>query len=63
MPNDLKMIKLARVNPIVQAFFWIVIILFRKITCGYSIPNHYSQDVDDNGKPMGFFGPVDFVAL
>ena len=28
-----------------------------------SSPNQYSQDVDANGKPMGFFGLVDFAAL
>jgi len=37
-------------------------IMFRKNACDFSSPNQYSQDVDANGKPMGFFGLVDFVA-
>ena len=64
MPNDFEMIKLVRSNPVAQAkFFRIILKLFRKIACGFSSPNQYSQDVDANGKPKGFFGPVDFVAL
>ncbi len=38
-------------------------LLFRKIACGFSSPKKYSQDIDANGKPMEFLGPVDFVAL
>ncbi len=64
MPNDFEMIKLVRSNPDAQAkFFRIILKLFRKIACGFSSPNQFSQDVDANGKPKGFFGPVDFVAL
>jgi hypothetical protein len=37
--------------------------LFRNIACGFSSFNQYSQDVDANGKPMSFFGHVDFAAL
>ena len=64
LSNDFEMIKLVRSNPVAQAiFFRIVLKLFRKIACGFSKPDQYSQDVDENGKPMGFFGPIDFVAL
>jgi hypothetical protein len=63
MPNDFEMIKLVRANLVAQAiFFRIILKLFRTIACGFSSPNRYSQDVDANGKPMGFFSPVDFVA-
>ncbi len=44
-------------------FFKIVLKLFRKIVCVFSSPNQYSQDVHDNGRPTGFFGLVDLVAL
>jgi hypothetical protein len=37
--------------------------LFRKIARGFSSLNHYSQDVDANGKPIRFYGLDDFVAL
>ncbi len=64
MPNYFEKIKLVRSNPVAQAkFFRIILIFFRKIACGFSSPNQYSQDVDVNGKPKSFFGPVDFVAL
>ena len=64
MPNDFEMIKLVRANPVTQAiFFTIILKLFRIIARGFSSSNQYSQDVDANGKPMGFFGPIDFVAL
>ena len=55
MPNDFEMIKLVRANPVAQAiFFRIILKLFRTIACGFSSSNQYSQDVDANGKPMGF---------
>jgi len=64
MPNDFEMNKLARANLVAQAiFFGIILKLFRKIACGFSSHNQYSQDLDDNGRPMRFFGIVDFVAL
>ena len=64
MPDDFEMIKLVRANPVAQALFFRTILeTFRNIACGFSSPNEYSQDVDDNGKPKGFFGPLDFVAL
>ena len=64
MPNDFEMIKQVRSNPVAQAkFFRIILKLFRTIACGFSSSNQYSQDVDVNGKPMGFLGPLDFVAL
>ena len=61
MPNDFVMIKLVRSNPVAQAnkFFRIIINFFRKIACVFSSLNQYFQDVDANGKPKGFFGPVD----
>ena len=64
MPNDFEMIKLVRANLVAQAiFFRIILKLFRTIACGFSSSNQYSQHVDANGKPMGFFGPLDLVAL
>ena len=65
MPDDFEMIKLVRANHVAQAmFFRIILKLFRKIACGLSSPNHYSQDVDANGRPRyGIFGLVDIVAL
>jgi hypothetical protein len=64
MHNDFKMIKSVRGNPDAQAiFFRIILKMFRRIIYGFSSSNQYSQDVDANGKPMGFFGPIDFVAL
>jgi hypothetical protein len=64
MPNDFEMIKLVRANLVAQAiFFRIILKLFRIIACGFSSSSQYSQDVDGNGKPMGFFGLLDFVAL
>jgi hypothetical protein len=63
MPN-FEMIKLVRANPAAQAiFFRIILKLFPTIACGFSGSNPYSQDVDANGKPMGFLGPLDFAAL
>ena len=53
-----------RANPLAQAiFFRIILKLFRRTACGFSSSNQCSQDVDTNGKPMDFFGPLDFVAL
>jgi hypothetical protein len=64
MPNDFEMIKLVRANHVAQAiFFKNILKLLRTIACGFSRSNQYSQDVDANGKPMRFFGPLDFVAL
>jgi len=64
MHNDFEMIKLVRANFVAQAiFFRINLKLFRTIAHGFSSSNQYSQDVDANGKPIGFFGPLDFVAL
>ncbi len=64
MPNDFEMIKLVRANHVAQAiFFRITLNLFRNPVCGFSSSNHYSKDDDANEKPMGFFGPLDFVAL
>ena len=64
MPTDFEMIELVRANLVAQAiFFRIIIKLFRKIACDFSSSNQCSRDVDANGKPMGFFGPADFVAL
>jgi hypothetical protein len=64
MPNVFEMDKLVRANPVVQAiFFRIIVKLVRKIACGSSNPNQYSHDVDVDGKSMGIFGHVDFVAL
>ena len=64
MPNDFEMNKLVRANPVAQAiFFRIILKLFRTIACGSSSSNQYSQDIDANGKTMGFYGPLDFVAL
>jgi len=65
MPNDFEIVKLVRANPGTQAiFFTIILNLFRKFACDLSSPtNRYSQDVDANGKPMRFFGPLDFKAL
>jgi hypothetical protein len=64
MPNDFEMIKLVRANHVAQAiFFRIILKLFHKIACGFSSSNQYSQDVVANGKPISFFGPLDFVAL
>ena len=58
------MIKLVRANLVAQAIFLrITLKLFRTIACGFSSSNPYSQDVDANGTPMGFFGPLNFVAL
>ncbi len=58
------MIKLARASHVAQAiFFSIILKLFRIIACVFSSSNQCSQDFDANGKPMGFFGPLDFVAL
>ena len=62
MPNDLEMIKLVQANHVAQAiFFKIILKLFRTIACGFSSSNQYSQDIDANGKPMGFFVPFAFV--
>ena len=56
MLNYFKMIKLVRANHVAQAIlFRIIIKLVIKIACGFSSPNQYSQDVDANGRPMGFF--------
>jgi len=64
MPYDFEMIKLVRANHVAQAiFFRIVLKLFRIIACGFSSSKQHSQDVDANGKPMGFFGTLDFLAL
>ena len=64
MPNDFEMIKQVRANPVAQAiFFRIILKHFHSIACGFSSFNQYSKDVDANGKPTGFFGPLDFVAL
>ena len=58
------MIKLVRSNHVEEAtFFRNILKLFRTIACGFSIHNQYSQDVDANGKPMGFFGPLIFLEL
>jgi hypothetical protein len=58
------MIKLVRANPVEQAnFFRNIFELFRTIACGFSCSNQYYQNVDANGKPMGIFGPLDFVAF
>ena len=64
MPNDFEIIKLVRATHVPRAiFFRITFKLFRTIACGFSSSNQYSQDVDANGKLIGFFGPLDFVAL
>jgi hypothetical protein len=64
MPIDFEMIKLVQANPIAQAiFFRIILKLFLTIACGFSNSYQYSQNDDANGKLMGFFGPLDFVAL
>ena len=64
MPNDFEMIKLVLANLVAQAvFFRIVLKLFRKTACGFSGPYPYSQDVDNNVKPMELLGLVDSVAL
>ena len=52
------MIKLVR-----AIFFRIILKLFRTIARGFSSSYQQSQDVDANGKHMGFFGPLDFAAL
>jgi hypothetical protein len=63
MPNDFEMIKLVRANLVAQAiFFRNISKLFRTIACGISSFIQYSQDVDANGKPVSFSGPLDFVA-
>ncbi len=38
-------------------------VFFRKIGCVFSSLYQYAQDVDANGKSMGFFGLVEFVPL
>ncbi len=64
MPNDFEMVKSVRANPIAQAiFFRNILKLFRRIACGFASLDTYSQHLDANGKPMGFLGHVDFVAL
>ncbi len=64
MPNESEIIKLVRANPVAHAiFFRIILKSFRKIACGFSSPIQYSHDFDANGRPVGFFIPVDFVAL
>jgi len=63
MPNDFEMIKWVRANRVAQTtFFRIVFKIFRKIACGFSSSNQYSQDVDAKRKSIGFFGLVNFVA-
>jgi hypothetical protein len=58
------MIKLVRANRVAQdIFFRVILKMFRTIACGFSSSYRYSRDVDANEKPMGFFGPLDFVAL
>ena len=44
-------------------YYLTVLELFRKLACGFKKSAQYSQDVNANGKPTGFFGPMDFVAL
>jgi hypothetical protein len=64
MPNDFETIKLVRANPVAQAiFFGIILKLFRTIACGFSSFNLFSQDVDANGKPMGFFRTFGFCSM
>ena len=63
MPNDFEMMKLVQANHVAQTIFLrIVFKIFRKIACGFSSSNQYSQDVDANRKSIGFFGLVNFVA-
>jgi hypothetical protein len=55
MYNDFEIIIFLRDNHDAQAIsFKIIIYFFRKIDCGFSSANRYSQDVDANGKQMGF---------
>jgi hypothetical protein len=62
MPYDFKIIKLVRANFVAYAiFFQTALKLFRKNACGFSSPNQYSQDVDTNGKPMGFSALLIFL--
>ena len=61
MLDDFEMTKLLRANEVAQAIFFNF--FSRTIACGFSSQNQYSQDVDANGKPMEFFGLLDFVAL
>ena len=61
--KDLEMINLVRRHPVVQnRFYEIGITTFREICCGFSKDGQYYQDYE-NGKPKGFFGPLDAVML
>lgn len=57
------MIQLVRSHPVAQdLFFEIGIRTFREVCCGFSKDGQYAQDYE-NGKPKGFFGPLDCVML
>ena len=59
-PNkDMEMINLVRAHPVAQnTFFEIGIKTFREVCCGFSHDGQYAQEYE-NGKPKGFFGPLD----
>ena len=64
-PNkDMAMINLVRAHPVAQnAFFEIGVNTFREVCCGFARDGQYAQDYDANGRPKGFFGPLDAVML
>ena len=62
--DDWAMIQLVRKRPIAQAiFFREVIESFLEVACGFKKGSPYSQSVDENGKALGFFGPLDRVNM
>ena len=62
--DDWEMIQLIRKRPIAQAiFFREVISAFLEVACGFKSGSVYFQSVDENGRALGFFGPLDRVNI
>ena len=60
----MAMINLVRAHPVAQnAFFEIGVNTFREVCCGFARDGQYAQDYYANGRPKGFFGPLDAVML
>ena len=61
-PSEWEMIQRVRQHPVAQAVFFVTVVrTFRRLCCGFSKENQYYQDYDGNGRPKGFFGPLDAV--
>ena len=44
-------------------FFHTTIEIFKEVACGFVGDHPYFQSVDQDGKPLGFFGPLDQIHI